>query len=158
MSSTPTVAQATTNLETTLRERQDFVRVNRDLILTLPGPDYEWDWESLTDHPDASPSITDSKLEPKRELLKNNDIIRKSGELKKQKWKGTYVVNTWSTARDAYDYAQALRKADRARGDLYPCGHSSGFRTVDAEAGEYECGFDYCDEIYDRETVESVIR
>lgn len=119
-----------------------------DLVLSLPAPGEQYLWHDLkqADNGLEFDSRTDyvQKLRSYK-AVKLVDVVHRRGA-----W-----LRLWETNADLYEFAKSLR----AEQDTLPCteqGHAGGFRTVDADAGVYECGVEWCTERYDRETVSEV--
>lgn len=157
-SSVPSVAVARDRLKSKHRKRRGIIKQHRDLILALPGPEYSWAWEDLDDHIDVVSNLTAKIVEPRRLKLKQASILERVGKTIQDHTNSMYRAYEWSVAEDAYQFAEALRAQYRREGSLFPCGHGPGFRTIDADEGVYECCIEWCDEQYDRKTVEGVIQ
>lgn len=129
-----------------------WVTKHVDLIRELPAPGIEYRFFDLVDG--------DVQIEGVRDDLPYNYVyhiqkLKEAGVIDPQQkvkngsdeWT-IYETNAqvWEIVTERYEYAMKM-----------PCGHTHGFRTIDADAGEYECNYQYCQEDFDREQVEAAI-
>lgn len=131
----------------------DWVRGHWELILELPEPGQEYRFESIIRHSEEFPTVRDDLpkafLSAQSELRERNIIERQEYHYNPDLQHGYYL---WETAEEVYEYAKDYSE----RVETYPCDHSAGFVTIDADEGIYECGYRFCSMTHDRETVESV--
>ena len=120
-----------------------------DVVPALPGPEYgTWSWQELPEHEDTPTPFPEHILH-QHVSLKQKGIIHKEGHVSvagDQRF-------VWRTDAELYEFAQSVNDK---RGEELPCGHRRGFKTVDADAGVYECGQVSCDERYSRAVIEEV--
>lgn len=124
-----------------------FAHAHTDLILALPEPGEPYLWSELVER---VPEFGDDHT-TYLQRLQNHNAIRKHN----QEYHNETLYTVWVTNESLYNYCKHLAN-NRPSG--LPCGHRSGFRTVDAEAGRYECGAGWCDARYGRETIKRVFK
>lgn len=121
-----------------------YVSAHADLIALLPSPGESWTRFDLAET-DAAAVLVEhfpSVAQPlKAHGVLNRQRITHAG--------GTDMV-VWQTNAPSYRLAEQLR----AQRQQLPCGHRSGFDTI--ERGRYRCGFRWCDAEYGREAVAEV--
>ncbi len=126
-----------------------WARRHPDLILALPEPSETWTRREAV----AEYGVPEDLIYRRRRLDQGTRVIR-SVEMVPSREDGS-LVHEYRTDRTLYEYAQRVASQ---RGAELPCGHRSGFVTVDADRGVYECGFEYCSERYDRDVIEAVFQ
>lgn len=129
---------------------------NTELVLTLPPPEHEWAWYDLPDRPDTPDPFPEGFLEMLN-TFKTNNVIKKVGVTKTKRPNGSTDYRTlWSVVEEVWRFAAKEHTRKLQSGETLPCGHRSGFVTLDSEKGVYECGYRFCEETYDREAIERV--
>lgn len=119
------------------------------LMLPEPGERYEWgDIEERSDTPDPLPQ----KINDMRNAFKVKNVIQRVGWTQNENGR----VSVWQTNEQVYEFAKTIWEQRTEDGTLPKCGHKSGFRTIDANKGIYECLRENCDERYGREVIEEV--
>ena len=131
---------------------KSWVRKHVDLVLELPEPGQKYRAEAVVREPEKFPAVrNDIPLHFRHTLnkLDENHVMRQQEwYYNKEESNGYYL---WETDRESYELAKKVRKGQ----ETYPCGHSSGFRTI--EAGEvFECKYEFCDERFGPEEVRRV--
>jgi len=149
-----------TNTNTGSKKTGGFVRRNPSLVLVLPPPSAEpWAWFDLPERWDTPDPFPEGYLD-KRMVLQDNSVIREATAEpdldEEEDWREKRRTR-WSVDERAWNAAVMHRKREIQADSTFPCGHSSGFVTLDADAGVYECGYEFCSETFDRETVERVM-
>lgn len=133
------------------RGSPEWVNAHIDMVLTVPEPGQEWRSYDIIEHPEQFESVAiDLPSRFQYRVRKMADV----GAVKRLRlYKEELRSYVYETNEQVYRYAERVQR-DR---DTLPCGHGSGFETI--EAGErYACGFEYCDAEYSRETIEAVYR
>lgn len=155
----PSVEQARNELTIRSPSRQSVIEKHADLVLSMPEPGQSWLWQGLEVRESVPDEVTPANIEHHRARLKVHSIIEPIHEIYFTHPQGENSwIKVWKTNPEAYRLARAVREARKRQGNAFPCGHSSGFTTIDADRGVYECGFEYCSRRFDRKTVEGVIR
>lgn len=137
---TPGVTKSPAEVQNTM-----FAHAHTDLVLALPEPGREYLWEEVAER---VPAIGNNHWNYQQRLQNHNAIKKHHTERHNDT---EYAV--WETDEHLYRYCERLA-ATRPSG--LPCGHRSGFTTIDADAGVYECGAEWCDARYDRDTITEV--
>lgn len=137
----------------TKKTTSQWVENKVDLILELPKPGHEYRFENVARQSEQFEAVRDN-LE--MEFLDHFSTLKEKGVITKEQYyyneEESEGYHLWETSKEIYEYAKKIRN----QRDTYPCGHSSGFRTIDPEKGIYECLYEHCDEQFGRAVVERV--
>lgn len=126
-----------------------------DLVLELPKPGIEYRFYDLVEKSDGYEGVRDDLPE---EFSYERSRLKRAGAIKALRKESTWPENTTYTIYETTRKAYNMAKFQREHSETFPCGHRSGFQTIDADEGVYACGYEYCDETFDRKTVEKVMR
>jgi len=132
---------------------ESYVSAHLDIVLELPPPGTTWLKRWLYDPPEWWAHGNSDLPERFRNRLKDlhgRGIVHVVGRFDPTGVKPRHI---YLTDADVYRYAQFL---DDHR-ETFPCGHNAGFETVDPDKGLYRCHYEFCDETFNRETVEEVM-
>lgn len=133
------------------REAVAWAHSHSDMIAALPGPEYEWRWADLPEHPDTPTPFPEHVLHQHNNfsnmaIIYEVEVVRVEGN----------DHRVWTTDARYYEYAQSV---EAERGDRLPCKpnpHRRGFKTIDPDRGIYLCGHPDCTETYGRYVIEEV--
>jgi hypothetical protein len=119
------------NLSTT-----QLVRENADLLTNLPSPDEWWYSDDV--------QLPQSKFQE----FYSTGLIEHYGDTRVSSENSSDPEHRWRWIVNAVAYERA-QKVVETRDSLLPCGHAGLCNTADG----YECAFQYCDRVFDREEV-----
>jgi len=128
----------------------NWIRGKLDLITDLPKPGVTWTINDIVTSPNQFDSVSsnfDQTVTPLIRKAVENQVVRKVDRKQKHgrlRWR-------YEVIEDTYEWAQALHDGVAS----FPCGHVSGFETVTVDE-TYACGYEYCEQTYERETVAAV--
>ncbi len=122
-----------------------------DLILELPEPGIDYRFRDLWGPKNVQGVRHDlpKTFVAYRQMLQQMRVIRKVNHVNTT----DEMYSIWQTDADVWRYIQEKRDGQTT----FPCGHLSGFETIDADAEIYQCGYEYCHETFGRDTVEEVM-
>lgn len=133
---------------------KSWVRKHVDLVLELPEPGQTYRAEDVVREPEKFPTVRDDiplAFRHSFNKLRENHVIRQQEYFYNSEESNGYYL--WRTDRESYELAKRVREDQ----ETYPCGHSSGFRTIEAQQ-TYECLYEYCGEEPERFGPEEVRR
>jgi len=130
----------------------NYVQRHLDLVLALPEPGEKWRAIELREKFGEDIRQHIGTLSQKNVIEKVERVYVPGESDPEQFEQNPHAAWFWETNLRAVTRAEKIRRGK----DTLPCGHRSGFKTVDVEAGRYACQFEWCDKIYNEETIRDV--